>query len=199
MQSTIFETLNFTIRELHFEDITPYHQMQGNSRVMQYTTGKANTLEEDQVGLHKVISHYSETSNQFWVWAVERKIDKAFVGTCALIGNNKGVYEIGFRFLEQYWNLRYGKEICNGLTDYAFCQEEVTSLIAYVDIRNIGSVKILEQSNLGFIKEVHNTELGSTDRYYSMEIIDQKETVHSQEKSDFIPNRGIDKNTPLFS
>lgn len=188
MQSTIFETQNFTIRELHLDDIIPYHDMQGNSSVMQYTTGKANTLEEDQTDLPKLISHYSETNNQFWVWAVERKADKAFVGTCALVGNNKGTYEIGFRFLEQYWNLGYGKEICNGLIDYAFCQEEVTSLIAYVDVRNIGSVKILEQSNLGFIKEVHNTELKSTDRYYSMEIIDQKETVHSQEKSDFISN-----------
>ncbi len=186
MQSTIFETQNFTIRELHLDDITPYHQMQGNSRVMQYTTGKANTLEEDQADLHKLIAHYSETNNQFWVWAVERKADNAFVGTCALIGDSKGKHEIGFRFLEKYWKLGYGKEICNSLIDYAFCQEEVTNLIAYVDVNNIGSVKILEQSKLEFVEEAFNKEMGSTDRYYSMDIIDQEEAISPQEEIRFI-------------
>ena len=117
MQSTIFETLNFIIRELQLDDITPFHQMQGNSKVMQYTGDKAKTFEENQADLHKVIAHYSETNNQFWVWAIERQSDKAFVGTCALVGDSKGTYEIGFRFLEQYWNLGYGKEVCNSLID----------------------------------------------------------------------------------
>ena len=188
MASTIFETLSFTIRELHTNDIAPYHLMQGNIRVMQYAAGKANTLEEDQADLRKVIAHYSQTNNQFWVWAVERKSDNALVGTCALVGNSKGTYEIGYRFLEQYWNLGYGKEVCNDLIDYAFCQEEVTSLIAYVDVKNIGSVKILEQSKLGFVEETYNKELGSTDRYYLMEIVDQIETIHSQEKISFTPD-----------
>ena len=182
MQSTIFETLNFIIREIRLNDITPYHQMQGNIRVMQYTTGKVNTLEEDQADLHKLISHYTEANNQFWVWAIERKSDQAFVGTCALIGDSKGTYEIGFRFLEQYWKLGYGKEVCNSLIDYAFCQEKVSSIIAYVDIRNIGSVKILDQSKLGFVKEEYNKDLKSTDRFYAMEIIDTVEIVQQQEK-----------------
>ncbi len=181
MQSTIFETLNFIIREIRLNDITPYHQMQGNIRVMQYADGKAYTLAENQADLNKVIAHYTEANNQFWVWAVERKSDKAFVGTCALVGDSKGTYEIGFRFLEQYWKLGYGKEVCNSLIDYAFCQEEVSSIIAYVDIRNIGSVKILDQSKLGFVKESYNEEFKSTDRYYAMEIIDTTEIVHQQD------------------
>lgn len=171
MQSTIFETLNLSIREIQLNDITPYHEMQGNNRVMQYTTGKANTLEEDQADLHKLIAHYSEADNQFWVWAIERKADQAFVGTCALIGDSKGTYEIGYRFLEKYWKLGYGKEICNSLIDYAFCQDEVSSIIAYVDVRNIGSVKILDKSKLGFVEEAYDEKSGSTDRFYRMDII----------------------------
>ena len=122
--------------------------MQGNEQVMKFTTGKANTLAESKDDLKKVIDHYAESNNQFWVWAIERKSDQSFVGTCALIGDGKGTYEIGFRFLEKYWRKGYGKEICNDLIDYAFCQSEVKNIIAYVDVRNIGSVKILDQSNL---------------------------------------------------
>jgi len=56
-----------------------------------------------------------------------------------------------------------------------------------VDVRNIGSVKILEQSKLSFVKEVPNTEFGSTDRYYLMNIIAQEETVHTKEEINSTP------------
>ena len=172
MQTIIFNTNQFTIRELRPSDLTDFHEMQGNQKVMLYTTGKANTLVENQKDLDKVIQHYTESDNQFWVWAIERKSDTAFVGTCALIGDGKGTYEIGFRFLEKYWKQGYGTKICNALVDYAFCQQEVKKLIAYVDVRNTGSVKILDQSKLAFIKEMVNKETETTDRFYQMEIVD---------------------------
>ena len=172
MQSTIFETEQFTIRELQPSDLAAFHEMQGNIAVMRYTTGKATTLEEDQVDLAKVIEHYQTPNNLFWVWAIEHKIDKTFLGTCALIGDKKGIYEIGFRFLEKYWGKGYGKETANALIDYAFCQEVVKGLIAYVDVRNKASISILEQSKLGFIEEMDNEELKSRDRFYKMEIVE---------------------------
>ena len=175
MQTTMFNSPHFTIRELQPQDLSDFHEMQGNLKVMQYTTGKANTLEEDQQDADKVIQQYTQANNQFWVWAIERKEDKVFVGTCALVGDNKGTYEIGFRFLEKYWQKGYGTAICNALIDYAFCQQEVKKIIAYVDIRNIGSIKILDQSNLVFVKNIYNEETGVTDRFYQMEIIEMSD------------------------
>ena len=172
-----FETELFIVRELQYSDLPFFHEMQGNEQVMKFTTGKANTLAESKDDLKKVIDHYAESNNQFWVWAIERKSDQSFVGTCALIGDGKGTYEIGFRFLEKYWRKGYGKEICNDLIDYAFCQSEVKNIIAYVDVRNIGSVKILDQSNLAFIKEVVAPKTSSTDRFYKMEIEDEGEEI----------------------
>ena len=172
-----FETELFSVRKLEQNDLPSFHEMQGNEQVMKYTTGKATTLEEDKADLKKVIGHYSEVNNQFWVWAIERKNDQSFVGTCALVGDGKGTYEIGFRFLEKYWGKGYGKEICNELIDYAFCQKEVKNIIAYVDVKNIGSVKILDQSKLAFIKEIPGPKAGSTDRFYKMEIMDEGEEI----------------------
>jgi len=178
-----FSTNLFVIRELQQEDISAYHEMQGNENVLRYTGAKAGTLEENKADLQKVINHYAESNNQFWVWAIERKSDQALVGTCALIGDGEGTYEIGYRFLEKYWGQGYGTEICNDLIDYAFCQEEVKNIIAYVDKRNTGSVKILDQSKLAFIKEVVDAKIGSTDRFYKMEIIDEEEEHVKEEDS----------------
>jgi len=180
-QSKYFVTNLFEIRELTQKDISAFHEMQGNDKVMRYTGDKAHNLEENKADLQKVINHYTELDNQFWVWGIERKNDQALVGTCALIGDGKGTYEIGFRFLEKYWGQGYGTEICNDLIDYAFCQEEVKNIIAYVDIRNTGSVKILNQSNLAFVEEVIDSKTGTTDRFYKMEIIDGEEVYVKEE------------------
>ena len=177
MQSTMFTTPHFIIRKLTTNDLPSFHEMQGNINVMRYTSGKATTLEEDRLDLAKVIRHYAEPNNLFWVWAIERKADKAFLGTCALIGTADGTYEIGYRFLEKYWGKGYGKELTQSLIDYAFCQEEVKNIIAYVDVRNAASVKLLDQSSLAFMEEIYNKELHATERFYKMEIIDGEEEV----------------------
>lgn len=166
----IFTTDQFIIRKLHLTDLTAFHEMQGNPAVMKYTTGKANTLEENKLDVEKVIKAYTEPHNQLWVWAIERQQDQAFVGTCALVDEGKEKYEIGYRFLEKYWGKGYGTEICNALIDYALAQTHITHLIAYVDKRNIGSVKILDQSKLKFVKEVQDPKMGSTDRFYELHI-----------------------------
>jgi len=172
MQSKIFETEQFTIRELHPSDLSAFHEMQGNIEVMRYTTGKANTLEEDRLDVEKVIQHYQTPNNLFWVWAIEHKVDKNFLGTCALIGDEKGTYEIGYRFLQKYWGKGYGTEVTNALVDYAFCQKEVKAIIAYVDPNHKASVRILEQSKLGFVEEKYNEQLNCKEHFYKMEIVD---------------------------
>ena len=177
MQSTMFTTPHFTIRKLTTNDLSPFHEMQGNVNVMRYTDGKANTLEENRLDLAKLIQHYADPNNLFWVWAIERQSDKAFLGTCALIGTADGTYEIGYRFLEKYWGKGYGKEIAQNLIDYAFCQAEVKNIIAYVDVRNEASVKLLDQSTLAFMEEIYNKELNATERFYKMEIIDEEKEV----------------------
>ena len=168
MTSHIFQTPQFTIRPLQSTDFAPFHEMQSNLKVMQYTTGKAQTLEENKADLTNVISHYTKPNNQFWVWAIERRSDQAFIGTCALVGEEKGSYEIGYRFLEKYWGMGYGKLITNALIDYAKKREDIQSLFAYVDVKNIASVRILDQSDLLFIREETNKEMNCIDRFYKL-------------------------------
>lgn len=164
----IFQTIHLQIRSLHLNDYPAFHEMQGNLNVMRYTTGRAQTEEEDLISLKDCISKYDLPDNKFWIWAIERKVDQAFVGTVALILNEEGEDEIGFRFLEKYWGNGYGQEAADALFKYAFKVQTIETLVAYVFVDNVGSVKILERAGFKLIKEWFNEEYKTMDRLYHL-------------------------------
>ncbi|HFA48211.1 MAG TPA: N-acetyltransferase [Bacteroidetes bacterium] len=161
----IFQTTRLKIRNLEYSDFPAFHEMQSNPKVMRYTTGRPLSEKENRESLGKCISSYAKPGNRFWVWAIEKKLDGAFVGTCAIVYDN----EIGYRFLEKYWGKGYGKEISDGLIKYALEEMKAKKIIAYVDVENIASVKILDRSALKFEKEYFNEKEKCTERFYKFE------------------------------
>lgn len=164
----VFETPRLLVRRLRPDDLSAFHEMQGNPVVMQYTTGRGMTLSENEGELNKLIDRYFQPENDFWVWAVEEKSAGAFVGTCALVVNHQQEHEIGFRFLEKYWGKGFGTEAARHLIDYAFSLPDVAEIVAYVHIDNLGSAKVLERSQLQFVRTSFNTEENCMDRVYRL-------------------------------
>lgn len=165
----LFQTNRLLVRELHHDDFEPFHEMQSNFNVMQYASGKANSRDENKADLRKVIDHYQDENNRFWVWAIERKSDGAFIGTAAIIIDEKNEGEIGYRLLERHWGNGYASEILKDLIDYGFESMQLKVVHANVDVRNIASVKMLEKSILQFIGEEWNEDFQANDRFYRLE------------------------------
>jgi RimJ/RimL family protein N-acetyltransferase len=165
----IFETPRLLIRRLAPDDLLPFHEMQSNARVMQYTTARAMTMEENERELRNIQICYDEPGNTFRVWAVERKEDGQFIGTCAIILNKHGENEIGFRLDEKHWNKGYATEITAGLIRYGLEELGLDHLVAYVYEDNIGSWKALDRSAFQLIKKFFNEEEQCWDRYYRIE------------------------------
>jgi [ribosomal protein S5]-alanine N-acetyltransferase len=165
---SLFQTARLSVRPLQPDDFGPFHEMQSNLRVMRYTSGRAMSEEENRQELARLIKRYAEPGNDFWVWAVIRKADGAFAGTCALICNEQGEHEIGYRFIERYWGQGYGLEITEGLIDYAFGPVGLERLVAYVYTDNTPSVSILERSRFLLVKEFFNEAENCLDRQYEV-------------------------------
>ena len=159
----IFETERLSVRNLKQSDFDAFHEMQSDDEVMRYTTGKGLPADENRRQLYDCIAKYSILDNDFWVWAIVRKSDSNFIGTCAIIPSD-GRAEIGYRFLKKYFGNGYGQEICDGLIDYGIEQQGLKELVAFVDSRNIASAKILDRSRLPFVEEVLVD--GVLDRFY---------------------------------
>ena len=160
----IFETTRLSVRNLKDSDFEAFHEMQSDEAVMRYTTGEGFDEAENRQQLEMCIDCYSKPDNDFWVWAIVRKSDQRFVGTCAIVPNEHRA-EIGYRFLARFFGMGYGQEICNGLIEYGMFVQELPEIVAYADVRNVASVKILERSPLPFIEEMKNED-GATDRFY---------------------------------
>lgn len=165
----IFQTSRLLIRQLTYEDFKPFHEMQNNFNVMQYASGKAQSLEENKADLKKVIDHYSEKNNGFWVWAIERKSDQELIGTAAIIIDEKNEGEVGYRLLEKHWGNGYASEILIDLINFGFNEMQLQAIHANVDVRNIASVKMLDKSILEYIGEEWNEDFQSNDRFYRLE------------------------------
>ena len=130
---------------------------------MRFNSARAEL--ENQRQLEKCIGSYLKPDNKFWVWAITLKLNEQFVGTCAIVPNSDRA-EIGFRFLRVFFGNGFGQEICDGLLEYGIQIQKQTKVIAYVDLRNIASRKILDRSVLSFVEEIPNND-GGIDRFYS--------------------------------
>lgn len=148
----IFETGKLLVRRLKMSDIKPYHEMQSNPKVMQYVTGEVQTEKEHLVELDRLISFYDIKGNDFWIYAIDRKSDHEFIGTVAFVKDDENDDEIGYRFLEKYWGLGYGYDLCKASVVY--CSSiGMPKLIGYVINMNVASAKILKKCNFEYVSD----------------------------------------------
>lgn len=162
----IFETERLIVRKLIIEDLQAFHEMQSNSKVMQYATGEVKSLEAHKSELNDLISKYTLPNNDFWIYAIERKVDTRFLGTLALVKDGKED-EIGYRFLEKYWSRGYATEICGGLILY--CKSiGLQKIIGCVVDENIASAKILERYSFKRVNQFISEDIQLPETKYEL-------------------------------
>lgn len=159
----IFETERLLIRKLTVKDLHPFHELESNPLVLKYATGEVKNFDENKKELKELILKYEIPNNDFWIYAVERKWDKNFIGTVALVKGD----EIGYRLLEKYWNNGYATEICEGFISY--CKQlGMSKLIAYVVDENIASAKIVERFNFKPVKHFISDDINLPETKYEL-------------------------------
>ena len=162
----IFETERLIVRRLILGDLNAFHKLESNPLVLKYASGDVKTLEENKIELKTLISKYDKNKNDFWIYAVQRKLDNKFVGTVAIVKDNLDD-EIGYRFLEEFWNLGYGSEASKGLISY--CRNlNMTKIIAYVVDENKASAKIVENYGFKVVKKMINDDLKLPETKYKL-------------------------------
>jgi [ribosomal protein S5]-alanine N-acetyltransferase len=165
----IFETKRLLIRKLQVADIEPFYELESNPKVLQYATGEPKDLEESKKDLNQLIARYKNKENDFWIYAVERKSDKEFIGTLALIKDDEGNDEIGYRFIERYWGHGFATELCEGLIQY--CKSiGIKKLIGCVVDENVASAKILERFNFVAIEKFVSDDIGLPETKYELNL-----------------------------
>ncbi len=107
------------------------------------------TIEEAQKVIDFVRLQYQE--NGIGRWAVLLKENHEFIGWAGLklvkeeINGHKDFYDLGYRFIKNFWQKGYGYEAAKACLDYAFTEMHLKNVYAHAMIGNEGSKRILKK------------------------------------------------------
>ena len=154
MAKIFIETPRLILREIISEDLDRIFLLDSNPNVMKYIgVEPVKTIEESVETLKKIQKQYQE--NGIARWAVVEKESNLLIGWSGLklltepINGFKNVYELGYRFLPEFWGKGYATESGKAVLEYGFNQMNLDAIYACVDIENFNSDKILKDK-LGF-------------------------------------------------
>jgi len=96
--------------------------------------------------------------NGYGLYKVELKSDGAAIGMCGLVKRDTlPDADIGFAFLENYWNKGYAYESAAAVMDYAREKLGIKRLLAITTPDNVASGKLLNKLGLRFDRTIQLT------------------------------------------
>lgn len=97
----------------------------------------------------------SYVKNGFGLYLVQVKETRESIGMCGLIKRDqlKDV-DIGYAFLPRYWSKGYAIESALAVKEHARAEIGLKRIVAIVDPRNGGSIRVLEKLGMTFEKMV---------------------------------------------
>ena len=157
MAKIFVETPRLILSEIISEDLDRIFLLDSNPDVMRYIgVEPVKTIEESVETIKKIQRQYRE--NGIARWAVIEKESNLLIGWSGLklltepINGFKNVYELGYRFLPEFWGKGYATEAGKAVLAYGFNEMNLDKIYACVDIKNSSSDKILKDK-LGFVSQ----------------------------------------------
>jgi len=165
------------LRKLTNEDVDNIFLLDSNPEVMKYV-GVPPTTEKGESArmLENIINQYQ--NNGTGRLAVIEKETSQFIGWSGIklltdeVNGFKNVYELGYRFLPEFWGKGYATESALASLDLGFNQLNADKIYAYADVGNESSNHIL--TKLGFENKGTFLDKGDVCNWYELEKINRK-------------------------
>lgn len=165
----MFETKKLVVRSLEGKDKSYFIELLSDPKIIDPIPQL--TLTEVQI-LDKFHEHlnleWEDLHREKYICGIFEKDNPEMIGLCLFLTNDENDKELGYRFRFNYWGKGYGSEIARGMIDYYFDRLNAQKVAADVNIKNIGSVKILKKF-MTPVKEFYNEERQCRVRRYIIE------------------------------
>lgn len=160
------------LRKLTNEDLDNIFLLDSNPEVMKYV-GVPPTTEKGESArmLENIINQYQ--NNGTGRLAVIEKVTSQFIGWSGIkllteeVNGFKNVYELGYRFLPEFWGKGYATESALASLDLGFNQLNADKIYAYADVQHQSSNHIL--TKLGFENKGVFLDNGDNCYWYELE------------------------------
>ncbi|GAB4048541.1 GNAT family N-acetyltransferase [Spirosoma litoris] len=148
-----FETSRLILRDYRPTDLASIQSYVSQPIVVQYAPWGPNTLEDTQEFLEEVQERKTENPRLTYEFAIELKKNGCQIGGCELAISKQVPVEamLGYILHPDYWNQGYATEVTHKLVELAILRVNAKTIKATCDVRNEGSIRVLEKS--GFVQE----------------------------------------------
>lgn len=154
----IIETQRLRTRRLEETDLTQLLELQQNSEVMRYITGRPMTVEEVKQNLARDMEQYTADSPWITVMAITDKASGSFVGTIALYKSQDMHWELGYRLLPVFWGKGYATECVKGVLDFVKVNLKMDCVYGTAACENLASIAVLENAGMTFVRAYYLEE-----------------------------------------
>jgi len=133
-------------------DVHDVYLLNSSPNVMRYL-GSEPTLSSLEEALALLRSRIFPQYQNYSVgrWAVILKDNDLFIGWCGLkYDPAANEYDLGYRFIENYWGKGYATEAARGVLEY--CRQHLVGrrIVGKAFIENVGSIRVLEKIGMQF-------------------------------------------------
>jgi len=144
------ETKRLLMRDISEQDVLGYFKLDSDPEVHTYLGKKPiKTIVEAEKIIAYIQKQYIE--NGIGRWAVIEKESGDFIGwsgfkwMTGVVNNRTQYYDLGYRFIKQYWGKGYATETAIASLEYGFTQLNQEEICAMADIAHLASNRILQK------------------------------------------------------
>jgi RimJ/RimL family protein N-acetyltransferase len=149
------ETERLILREILPEDAKGIFELDSDKEVHKFLgNNPINTLEKAQEIIQFIRQQYID--NGIGRWAVIEKKTGNFLGWAGLklirepINNHYNYYDLGYRFIRQYWGQGFASETAKASLEYGFGRLKLNEIFAIANCENLNSKRVLEKVGFKF-------------------------------------------------
>ena len=165
-------TERLILRKITLDDMDDLFLLDSNPEVMKYVGVQPFTNKEQTLKLIESLLNQYEKNGTGRLAVIEKETNK-FIGWSGIklltdeVNGFKNVYELGYRFLPEFWGKGYATESAQASLDLGFNQLNADKIYAYADVENQSSNHIL--TKLGFENKGAFLDNGDKCYWYELE------------------------------
>ena len=163
-QTFLIETNRLDLRLLKPEDIQYFDQLESDPEVKKYFPSGAHSRDKTEAMIKKFISRYEEKGLPCFV-IFDRALGE-FIGRAGFGITENNEVEVGYALHKKFWGQGYASEALIALLEYAKEHIDAEYIIAYADVDNVGSTRVMEKSGMEYYKT--DVDKGCVCKFYRM-------------------------------
>ncbi|MFS3912952.1 GNAT family N-acetyltransferase [Bacillus australimaris] len=141
------KTNRVVIRQFDRQDIEPFYQYRANPSIAKFQSWENYTYEEAESFVQHQMTQKPNQPGSWFQYAIALSESNQLIGDCAIhtLDSEPRIVEIGFTLAPEYQGMGYIHEALNSILEYIFMTLNKHKIIAFTDVRNEKSIRVLER------------------------------------------------------